>query len=61
MIPIAWGMVFFGTISFILAYLAGLHHVEPAVSKKAIEAPPAKEYGEFNELWWKEIFDDSEG
>lgn len=58
MIQIAWGMVFFGAISFILAYLAELHHVAPVVSEKRVETPPVKEYGEFDDLWWKEVFED---
>lgn len=55
---IAWGMVFFGALSMIISYLAELHHVEPAVCEKPVETPPAKEFAEFDDLWWKEIFDD---
>ena len=55
---IAWGMVFFGALSLIISYLAELHHVGPAVCEKPVETPPAKEFAEFDDLWWKEIFDD---
>ena len=50
-------MVFLGALSLIISYLAELHHVESVVYEKPVEAPPAKE-AEFDDLWWKEIFDD---
>lgn len=58
LIQIAWGMVFFGALSLIISYLAELHHVKPAVCEKPVETPPAKEFAEFDDLWWKEIFSD---
>lgn len=57
MIQIAWGMVFVGSISMILAYLACLHHKEAPVPVKPAEVAPVEDFEEFDDNWWRKIFD----
>ena len=50
-------MVFVGSISMILAYLACLHHKETPIPVKHAEVAPTEDFEEFDDNWWRKIFD----